>query len=513
MSENTFSRRSLMKTLGSGAVAVGGGLALNLATPGTAEAVVRKLPASWDETWDVIVVGSGFAGLAAAAEAAAGGAKVALLEKMPTYGGNSIINGGVFAACDDTWHYREKLNLGPDSPDQHWKDTLKGGDYYGVPELAKIMAEGATDALNWCIVEGGAKIRPTVTRAGGHTAYRTHAAATGIGREYTEALRKIAEKQGVKPALNTAVTWIWRADADPKSPVLGLEVKRGKKVLNLRATKGVVLATGGFSQNVEMRSAHNPRLTAEYNCTNHKGATGEVHKFAQAVGADTLQMNFIQLYPYAEPETGLLDTPAVYPFNGPGYGILYVTKQGKRFISELERRDVVAYAQINLGKEAKPTWSIFNEAMVVPMGGAPEEVEEGLKRGRFIKADTIPELAKKTGIPEAALVETVNKYIQVHKDGKDPEFNKPITKAMITLEKGPFYAIPQWPAVHFCMGGLRINAASQVLDVFGAPIPKLYAAGEVTGGIHGSNRLGSNAIPACITFGRIAGKGAAKETA
>ena len=421
--------------------------------------------------------------------------------------------GGVFAACDDTWHYREKLNLGPDSPDQHWKDTLKGGDYYGVPELAKIMAEGATDALNWCIVEGGAKIRPTVTRAGGHTAYRTHAAATGIGREYTEALRKIAETQGVKPALTPAVTWIWRADADPKSPVLGLEVKRGKKVLNLRATKGVVLATGGFSQNVEMSSAHNPRLTAEYNCTNHKGATGEVHKFAQAVGADTLQMNFIQLYPYAEPETGLLDTPAVYPFNGPGYGILYVTKQGKRFISELERRDVVAYAQINLGKEAKPTWSIFNEAMVVPMGGAPEEVEEGLKRGRFIKADTIPELAKKTGIPEAALVETVNKYIQVHKDGKDPEFNKPITKAMITLEKGPFYAIPQWPAVHFCMGGLRINAASQVLDVFGAPIPKLYAAGEVTGGIHGSNRLGSNAIPACITFGRIAGKGAAKETA
>jgi fumarate reductase flavoprotein subunit len=512
MSKREMSRRSMLKTMGLGALAVGGGMALNMAAPGTAEAIVRKLPTAWDETWDVIVVGTGFAGLAAAGEAAKAGCKVALLEKMPTYGGNSIINGGVFASWDDKWHYREKLNLGPDSPEQHYKDILKGGDYYSIPELAKAAADGATDALNLCIDEGGAQIRPTVTRAGGHTAYRTHAANTGVGREYTEALRKIADKAGVKPTLNTQVTWIWRADADPKSPILGVEVKKGKKTLNLRATKAVILATGGFSQNVEMRTAHNPRLTAEYNCTNHKGATGEVHKYAQAVGADTLQMNFIQLYPYAEPETGLLDAPAVYPFNGPGYGILYVTKQGKRFVSELERRDVVAYAQINLGKDAKPTWSIFNEAMVVPMGGSMEEVEEGLKRGRFIKADTVEELAKKCNIPTETLKDTVNKYIQYHKDGKDPEFNKPITKAMITLEKGPFYALPQWPAVHFCMGGLRINKDSQVMDIFGSPIPKLYAAGECTGGIHGSNRLGSNAIPTCIVFGRIAGRNAAKET-
>jgi len=505
-------RRSVLKgALSLGAMTIGGGMALNLAGPGTAEAMAKKLPRKWDETWDVVIIGSGFAGLAAAADAAAAGCKTVILEKMPIYGGNSIINGGGYGAWDDKDHMRTKLKLGDDSVKKHYNDTMKGGDYYNIPELVEILVNGAPDALNWMMEEGGLTLRDVLTMGGGHGSYRCHFSENSSGRDYTEALKKIAEKKGAKTVLNSEVTWIWRQDADPKSAVLGVEVKRGRKIINVKAKKAVILASGGFSQDVKMRMDHYPKLVSAFNCTNHKGATGEMIRFAQAVGADTVQMNFIQLFPFAEPETGTLDNPAVFPFSGPGRGAIYVNKKGKRFVSELERRDVCAFAQINMGPGMKPSYCILNAAMVPLMGFKPQEVEAGVKKGRLIAADSIGELARKMNLPADALEKTVSDHNRYLKEGKDPEFNKPMNKAMLPLDKGPFYGVAQWPAVHHTMGGLRINKNAQVVDCFGAVIPRLYAAGEVAGGVHGSNRLGTNATADCVVFGRIAGKNAAQE--
>ena len=503
-----ISRRSLLKgSVAFGVLASSGGLALNLAAPGSVEAGTKVMPQKWDETVDVVVVGSGFAGLAAAAEASAQGSKVVILEKMPTYGGNSIINGGEYNSWDDQYHFREKFKLGDDSAELHKQDTLKGGDFYGSPELVEVLVSGATPALNWMLDDGGLKLREILNRTGGHTAYRTHTCVEGVGRCYTEALKKIAEGKGAKIRLNTKVTWIWRKDADPKSPVEGVEVMAGKKTKNIKIGKALILASGGFGRDIKMRQSFNPSIVPELNCTNQPGATGEMIRYAQAVGADALQLAFIQLYPYAAPDTGILDSPAVYPFRGPGYGIVYVNKLGKRFVNEMERRDVVSRAQIQTGM--KPTYSIFNEAMI-PKMGTKEEVEKGMAKGRFVKADTIAELAGKLGIPADTLVETITTHNRYMAEGKDPDFGRQFTKVMIPLEAGPFYAIAQWPAVHHTMGGLRISRDAQVIDIWGNIIPRLYAAGEVTGGIHGANRLGGNAIPDCIVFGRIAGTKAGK---
>jgi len=185
----------------------------------------------------------------------------------------------------------------------------------------------------------------------------------------------------------------------------------GNKKRNIKVSRALILASGGFSRDIKMRQSFNPSIVPEFNCTNHPGATGETIRYAQAIGADALQLCFIQLYPYAEPETGILDTPAVYPFRGPGYGIVYVNKLGKRFVNEMERRDVVSMAQIRTGM--KPTYSIFNEAMI-PKMGTKEEVEKGIAKGRFVKANTIAELATKLGIPANALVETINNHNKIY---------------------------------------------------------------------------------------------------
>lgn len=504
---SSLSRRRFLRAAGT-AGALAAAPAMSLVTSAEAAPMAAKtLPRQWDETFDVIVIGSGFAGLAASAEAAARGANTVVIEKMPIFGGNSRINGGGYNAWTDVNQMRQKLKLGDDSADLHYQDTLKGGDYFNIPELVRVLVDGAPTSLDWMLTEGDLKLKNVLARIGGHSAYRDHITLDGTGKGYVDALRKIADRNGVKFRLNTKVTWIWRKD--PGGPVLGIEVDTPRGRRNFKVERALVVTSGGFSRDIKMRQAFCPYLTESYNCTNQPGATGEMIRYAQAIGADTLQLSFIQLYPTADPDSGTLDKYALYPSRMPSYGGVFVTPKGKRFVSELERRDVVSRAEINTG--LKRAFCVFTEKMI-PKVTTMEEVAGGINNDRVWKSDTIAGLAKQMDVPGDVLEETIAKHNQYFKDRKDPEFNKPFTSAMMAIDEGPYYSVAQWPSVHHCMGGLRIDTSAKVIDLWGNPIPHLYAAGEVTGGVHGNNRLGANAVPDAVTFGRIAGTNAAKET-
>lgn len=462
-----------------------------------------KLPAHWDGETDVIIVGSGFAGMSAAAEALTKGAKIIVFDKMPVPGGNSAIAGGGFAAWTDKENRREKLGLGEDSQERHFNDTLRGGDYYNLPELVEVLVKNAPDAMNWMLEEGGLELNPGLGRVGGHSAYRDHMAT---GARYLQALTTIAKKHGFdKVQTRNEVIKLWK---DENGRVVGVEVKNGKTIKNVKANKGVILAAGGFAGDVEYRTKHVPTLGPGYNTTNHKGVSAKTLQMAQQAGADTLQLSFIQLFPTGEAKTGRIDRPALFPIQFPGYGAVYVDNKGKRFVSELERRDVVAQAELKTGD--KNTWCIFN-AQVFKALTDKNEIGKFVKNGRVLEGATIAELAQKMNVPAETLEKTISEHNLFLQNKKDLSFGKPVSSAMAPMTEGPFYAVSQWPSVHHTEGGVRINPSAQVIDVQGKVIPGLYAAGEFTGGIHGNNRLGGNAIADCIVFGRIAGANAANE--
>ncbi|SHH61859.1 fumarate reductase flavoprotein subunit [Sporobacter termitidis DSM 10068] len=459
-----------------------------------------RMPEHWDEAVDVVVIGSGFAGLAAAAAARVSGAQVLILEKMPYFGGNSILAGGGYSCWDSKLKLREKLELGGDSWEKHMEDTLRGGGYYNNPALVEVLVRGAPDGLDW-LADNGAVFKETLPRLGGHSAHRSYQAGCNLA----EVVKKHALSLGAELRLNTAITALCRNGT--AGPVAGVLVSAGGAERAIAARRGVVIASGGFGSDLKLRTAYQPALGGAYNTTNHKGATGEMIKLALAAGADTIHMEFIQLYPCAEPVSGRLDAFAFDCYSGPGYGLIYVNGSGRRFVSELAGRDIVSNAQVSAGK--RPTYAILNGAIFDKLARSAEAVKKGVSSGRLITAGTIPQLARDLGIPPENLADTVGRHNAAIEAGVDQDFGKPVTAQMLPLAEGPFYAISQWPSVHYTMGGLRINTEAQVLDIRGNTIPGLYAAGEVCGGIHGSNRLGGNAIAECIVFGRIAGKNAA----
>ncbi|MDO4547623.1 MAG: flavocytochrome c [Clostridia bacterium] len=471
-----------------------------------------EVPETWDESYEVVVVGSGFAGLAAAYGAIENGATVTLVEKLSTTGGNSATNGGQYAAYTSkvAAELQEKYNLEPDTAEKHIEDTMNGGDQMSKLELVKNMVYASPVYFD-LLLDNGLVIRDTLARPGGHYGYRTYVTENQVGSDITNIQAEMLAKTDVVLQLNTKMVEIYRT-RDEANKVVGIRVATADGYKTIEATKGVILATGGFSSNIPMRENQVPYLTSDIPTTNITAvSTGEGIYLAQAIGANTLQMSNIQRYPWADPNTGVLDKYAVWPFTGPSYGVIYVDYNGNRYVNEGDRRDVCANAAVNTGFPS--TYAIFTEPIV--SFALPEEIVQGVEEGRVLKADTLEELAEKMNAFEVkgqfptVSAENLKATIDMHNgfidSGVDEQFGKVMAATMVKIEEGPYYALPQYPSVHHTMGGLVIDTTTNVYDIYGNAIPGLYAAGEVTGGVHGTNRLGSNADADACGTGYISG--------
>ena len=448
---------------------------------------------------DVVVVGSGFAGFAAAIEAHDAGADVTMLEKMPLVGGNSIIAGGGINAVDPI---RQALDNLEDSIQQHYDQTLWGGDYRGDPARVKRLVEEALAQVEWCEKEGITFADRVVMHTGslfprGHKAIEPGSSGRGL----IMGLEAAAIDRGITILTDHMVTGIIREEPF-QGGVLGVEVEANGDTLYFKARKAVVMGSGGFGHDYRLLNLHYPVITEAIPSTNHIGATGECLMYGQDVGAHLVGMDFIQIHPYlGAPKPGRFSVDARYN--------IMVNAEGNRFVAEDARRDVqsdAAFAQTD-----GTFWMIWDDWGRKDLGKTDEVVEENVAAGNIFRGDTLEELAEQIGTPAENLVSAVTKYNQYVEAGEDPEFGKAESSMAFKLEVPPFYAHLQKPGIHHTMGGMLTNVEAQVIDRFGEPIPRFYAAGEATGGIHGTNRLGGNATPDCLVFGRTAGANAAAE--
>ncbi|WP_289356360.1 flavocytochrome c [Paenibacillus sp. S-12] len=454
-----------------------------------------------EQTYDIVVVGAGGAGFSAAIEAKKAGASVVLLEKMPTVGGNTLISGGEMNAAN-TW-VQQKLGI-KDDVELFIKDTLKGGDNVGDPEMVRTMAENATQAAEWLKDEIKVEFLPDhLFQFGGHSVKRALIPQGHTGAELITKLKKHLDGAGIPLKTNTKADKLL---TDASGKVIGVEAtgENGSK-LTFHANKGVIIASGGFGSNVEMRKQYNPEYDEKYMTTDAPGSTGDGIVMAQAAGAALTNMASIQTYPICNPKTGVISLVADSRFDG----AILVNQSGKRFVEELERRDVISKAI--LAQEGKYAYQLWNED-IANISKTHEvhkdEYDMLVKEGVLYKADTLEEAAKFFNIDPAALKATIERVNGFAKAGDDKDFHH--RAGLKDMSKGPYYIEKAVPSVHHTMGGVVINKTTQVLNEKGQPIPGLFAAGEVTGVIHGKNRLGGNAVADAITFGRIAGQQSVK---
>ena len=485
---------------------------------------------------DVVVVGAGGAGMTAAITAAAEGKSVVILESQSMVGGNSVratggMNAGKTVYQDENefgesagvektlktaaekYADNETITALAKTVSEQWAayqanptgyfdsvelmelDTMIGGKGINDPELVETLCANSADAIDW-LDEHGITLH-NVSSFGGASVKRIHrpvnaeGKTVSVGSYMIPLLQENCEKAGVKMMLDTTATEIL---TDANGAAVGVKATGASGETVTVNAKAVVLASGGFGANLDMVVKYKPELKG-FMTTNAPGIQGQGIEMAQAIGAATVDMDQIQIHPTVEANTAALITEGLR-----GDGAILINEEGQRFIDEVGTRDVVSAAEI--AQTGSYSWLVVDQAMADASG----VIQGYIKKGYTVTGATYEELGKAMGVDAAAFAETMEKWNGYVEAKNDPDFGR--TSFANPLNTAPYYAVKVTAGVHHTMGGLKINANTEVLNEKGEVIPGLFAAGEVTGGVHGANRLGGNAVADFTVFGRIAGAAA-----
>ncbi|BDY06080.1 flavocytochrome c [Ferrimonas sp. YFM] len=498
-----INKRSTLKMLG--AMTLTGAAAPFAAQAGSCD----HSKVQWDDTYEVICVGSGFTGLAAAIEAKRKGARsVLVIEKMPYCGGNGVINAG--QACFADTPLQKKLGI-KDSAELMVNDQLKAGRGIASRELLEHNAKLGPYAFQMT-KECGAVYLDFCQQPGGHSAPRSHQVVERSGAGIIRPMLAECERQGITVLTRTKFDDLLFDDA---GHVIGVQVTKGHyhdrpalgKPAKLRAAKGVVMATGGFTQNIRLRMAQDPTLTEEVVSTNAPGATGDGLVAMMKAGANPVHLAHIQSGPWASPDEGGFGYAPNYAiFNFP-HSIAIDLMTGRRFMSELADRKTRADAELQR-RDAKgnplPAILLTSKKHSSQNQHSLDNVLEAKVGWEF---DSLEAVAKHFDIPLEPLKAQVKEWNGYVSAGKDTQFGKPMNLTKGKEMSAPYTVIRLWPKVHYCMGGVQINTKAEVIAAAsGEPIPGLYAGGEVAGGVHGVSRLGGCSIPDCLAMGITAAR-------
>ncbi len=460
--------------------------------------VSAKLPK--DSRYDVVVIGAGGAGFSAAITAKNAGAKVVLLEKMPSVGGNSLISGAEMNVAQN-W-VQPKLGITDDSPELHAEDTFKGGDGKGDMKVINVMTHQALDAAKWCRDYLGVRFEPdNLFFFGGHSRKRALIPFGHTGTEFISKFQAKADALGIPVIRNMKAEELIK---DAHGRVVGVKASMDGETYTFHAKGGVVLATGGFGANPEMVKKYNPKIDERFKTTDAPGTTGEALYMAERAGAELVNMGYIQTYPICDPISGVIELIADARFDG----AIMLNQEGKRFVEELQRRDVLSEAILK--QTGGYTWVLWNDkigAISNTVKEHPTEYDAFTKQGIMKTCEDLQCIAEFTKMPLNQLEATVKRVSAMAGKGNDQDFHH--RAGLVDMSHGKYYVIKAVPSTHHTMGGVRINEKAEVLTKEGKVIPGLWAAGEVTGVTHGTNRLGGNAYTDIIVFGRIAGAEAA----